>query len=83
MVKKYKIKKLKAREILNSKNNPTVEVELETDFGCFLASVPSGTSKGKHEAVELRDKNGGVKKAIENVENIIFPAIKDENLRIS
>jgi enolase len=81
MVKKYKIKKIKAREIFNSKNNPTVEVEMETDFGSFLASVPSGTSKGKYEALELRDKNGGVKKAIENIEKIIFPAIKEENLR--
>ncbi|PJA82961.1 MAG: phosphopyruvate hydratase, partial [Candidatus Nealsonbacteria bacterium CG_4_9_14_3_um_filter_37_29] len=50
-----KIKKISAREILDSKGNPTIEVELTTDLGVFLASVPSGVSKGKYEAVELRD----------------------------
>jgi len=54
-MKTLKIKKIKAREILDSRGNPTIEVELETDFGKFLASVPSGASKGKYEAVELRD----------------------------
>jgi len=55
MEKNSKIKNIKAREILDSRGNPTVEVELETDLGKFLASVPSGASKGKYEAVELRD----------------------------
>jgi len=50
-----KIKKIRAREILDSRGNPTIEVELETDSGKFFASVPSGASKGKHEALELRD----------------------------
>ncbi len=50
-----KIEKIKAREILDSRGNPTLEVELKTNFGNFFASVPSGASKGKYEAVELRD----------------------------
>jgi enolase len=76
-----KIKKIKAREILDSRGNPTVEVELETDFGKFFASVPSGASKGKCEAVELR--NGGkrffgkgVKKAVKNVNEIISKKLR-------
>ncbi len=44
------IQVVKAREILDSRGKPTLEVELFTDSGSFLASVPSGTSKGKHEA---------------------------------
>jgi enolase len=71
-----KIKKIKAREILDSRGNPTLEVELETDFGKFFASVPSGASRGKYEAVELRDGGKrylgkGVKKAIENINEVI------------
>jgi enolase len=50
-----KIRKVKAREILDSRGNPTVEVELATDDGIFFASVPSGASVGKYEALELRD----------------------------
>src|SRR4030043_20762 len=72
---------IKAREILDSKGMPTVEVELKTDFGVFLASIPSGVSTGKYEAVELRDEdNKGVKKAIENIEKIIAPVIVKEDL---
>jgi len=55
MEKNSKIKNIKAREILDSRGNPTIEVELETDFGVFRGSVPSGASKGKYEAMELRD----------------------------
>jgi enolase len=71
-----KIKNIRAREILDSRGNPTVEVEVETDFGKFLASVPSGASKGEHEAVELRDGGKryfgrGTKKAVKNVNEII------------
>lgn len=51
MEKNSKIKNIKTREILDSRGNPTIEVELETDLGKFLASVPSGASKGKYEAV--------------------------------
>ena len=69
-----KIKNLKAREILNSKGNWTIEAELETEQGVFKASVPSGTSKGKYEAVEVE-----VKKAVENIEKIIKPNLKGED----
>jgi enolase len=69
------IKSIKAREILNSKGIPTVEVEMEADSGIFTDSFPSGTSKGKHEAVEVRDGDGGVGIAIENIEKIIAPAL--------
>lgn len=76
------IKSLTAREILDSRGNPTVEVELETVSGIFgRASVPSGASTGRAEALELRDNdlsrwNGkGVRKALENIEEIIAPEI--------
>jgi enolase len=75
-----KIKSLKAREILDSKGNPTVEVDLITDSGFFQASVPSGVSKGKYEAVELRDggtryRGKGVLNAVNNVNEIIAPKL--------
>lgn len=74
-----KIKKIKVKEILDSRGNPTVEIELETNKGKFSASVPSGASKGKYEALELRDEDGkGVKKAISNIKKIISPAIKNK-----
>jgi len=76
-----KIKKIEAREILDSKGKPTIEVELRTDFGKFLASVPSGVSTGKYEAVELRDVDGGVKKAIEHIEKIIAPVLQKEDIK--
>jgi enolase len=67
-----------AREILDSRGNPTVEVEVLTEDGYFgRAAVPSGASTGKYEAVELRDGDKdrylgkGVQKAVENVEEII------------
>ncbi len=78
-----KIKAVKAREILDSRGNPTVEVDVvlsDSSFG--RAAVPSGASTGKHEAIELRDKNNprycgkGVLTAVENVRQIIFPKIK-------
>ena len=82
---KSKIKNIKAREILDSKGNPTVEVELETNLGKFSASVPSGTSTGKYEAFELRDGGKryggkGVLKAVKNVNEIIGPALKGKNV---
>ncbi len=73
-----KIKSIYAREILDSRGNPTVEVEVTSDQGDFgRASVPSGASTGIHEAVELRDGDKsrylglGVSKAVDNVNNII------------
>jgi enolase len=70
------IKKIKAREILDSRGNPTVEVDLFTKNGLSRASVPSGASTGKHEALELRDGGKrylgkGVLKAVNNVNTAI------------
>ncbi|RIM17328.1 surface-displayed alpha-enolase [Staphylococcus chromogenes] len=71
-----------AREVLDSRGNPTVEVEVLTESGAFgRALVPSGASTGEHEAVELRDGDKdrylgkGVEKAVENVNEIIAPEI--------
>lgn len=79
-----KIELIKAREILNSRGNPTVEVDLVTNQGLFRASVPSGVSKGKYEAVELRDggkryHGQGVLKAVKNVNKIITPKLKGKD----
>lgn len=75
-----RIKSIKAKEISDSRGNPTVEVELVTDVGAFRAAVPSGASTGKYEAKELRDKDGkGVKTALENIEKIIAPVLEKEN----
>ena len=77
-----KITKIFAREILDSRGNPTVEVDLETDSGKMArASIPSGASTGTHEAVELRDGDKGryggkgVLKAVSNVNEIIAKAV--------
>ncbi|UOQ85238.1 phosphopyruvate hydratase [Gracilibacillus salinarum] len=71
-----------AREILDSRGNPTVEVEIYTESGAFgSALVPSGASTGEHEAVELRDGDKdrylgkGVLKAVENVNEVIAPEL--------
>jgi enolase len=76
------IKSLKAREILDSRGNPTLEVEARLADGTVsCAAVPSGASTGKYEAVELRDgdknryKGLGVLKAVSNVNDIIAPAV--------
>ena len=72
-----KIKNIIAREILDSRGKPTVEVEVETDKGLFVDSVPSGASTGVGEALELRDADGkGVTTAIKNVNEIIAPKLK-------
>ena len=80
-----KIEKIHAREILDSRGNPTVEVEVTLENGVMgRASVPSGASTGENEALELRDgdKNRfggkGVTKAVDNVNNIIAPALKGD-----
>ena len=74
------IVKITGREILDSRGNPTVEVEVVLDSGFTgRAAVPSGASTGEHEAIELRDgdKNRyggkGVLKAVQNVNEIIAP----------
>jgi len=68
------IKNIKAREILNSKGDATIEVELETNRGVFKASVPSGVSTGQHEAKELSSL-----KAIQNVNGIINKMLRGLN----
>jgi len=76
-----KIEKVGAREVLDSRGNPTVEVEVTLDSGAFgRAIVPSGASTGEHEAVELRDggkryMGKGVLKAVQNANNEIAKAI--------
>jgi enolase len=72
-----------ARQILDSRGNPTVEVDVVTDEGAFgRAAVPSGASTGVHEAVELRDDDKkvyvgkGVLKAVQNVNDIIAPELE-------
>ena len=76
------IKSIRALEILDSRGNPTIQVRVDLDGGCFgMAAVPSGASTGKYEAVELRDGdssrfNGmGVLKAVSNVNDKIGPAL--------
>ncbi|MDO4762927.1 MAG: phosphopyruvate hydratase [Flavobacteriaceae bacterium] len=72
---------IEARQILDSRGNPTVEVDVFTDSGAMgRAAVPSGASTGEHEAVELRDGGAeymgkGVQKAVENVREIIAPEL--------
>lgn len=73
---KYRIQKIQAREILDSRGNPTVEVDVLTASGFGRASVPSGASTGTNEALELRDKEEryggkGVLDAVDNVTTII------------
>ena len=74
-----KIIEVKSREILDSRGNPTVEVDVLTESGAFgRASVPSGASTGSNEALELRDNDNrymgmGVLKAINNIREIITP----------
>lgn len=82
-----KIENIHAREILDSRGNPTVEVEVTLENGVMgRASVPSGASTGENEALELRDGDKsrfggkGVLKAVDNVNNIIAPALKGENV---
>ena len=75
------IKKIHARQIFDSRGNPTIEVDVITENGSIgRAAVPSGASTGEHEAVELRDGGSdymgkGVMKAVNNVNNILAPAI--------
>ena len=77
-----KIQKIWAREILDSRGNPTVEVDVWLQDGALgRAAVPSGASTGFHEAVELRDGDKGryggkgVTKAVENVNTVLAPEL--------
>lgn len=81
-----KIQSIHAREVLDSRGNPTVEVIVYTEKGYGKAMVPSGASTGVHEALELRDKDPkrylgkGVLKACENVKTVIQEALKGINV---
>ena len=78
-----KIKKIKGRQVFDSRGNPTVEAEIFSDKGSAIAIVPSGASTGTHEAFELKDTNNkdylgkSVFKAIENIDGPIANALKD------
>ena len=81
------IVEIHAREILDSRGNPTIEVEVRTVSGAFgRAAVPSGASTGEHEALELRDGDKGrylgkgVLNAVKNVNEVIAPAIIGMNV---
>src|SRR4051794_33443352 len=82
------IEAIHAREILDRRGNPTLEVEvILTDGASGRAAVPSGASTGAHEAIELRDgdkgryKGKGVLKAVQNVHEIIAPELLGEDAR--
>src|SRR5260370_17697903 len=82
------IESIHAREILDSRGNPTVEVEVMLSDGSLgRAAVPSGASTGAHEAVELRDGDmgrylgKGVQKAVDNVNDEIAPQLLGEDAR--
>jgi len=83
------INALKARQIFDSRGNPTVEVDLTTNLGVFRAAVPSGASTGIYEALELRDKvkseyhGKGVSKAISNVNSIIAKELVGKDFDLS
>ncbi len=85
-MKKVSISQVKGREILDSRGNPTVEVDVVlTDGTLGRAAVPSGASTGEHEAIELRDGDKsrylgkGVLKAVANVDKIIAPKVKGKD----
>ena len=78
-----KIEKIVAREVLDSRGNPTVEVDVYLESGVIgRAAVPSGASTGENEAIELRDGDKGrylgkgVLKAVANVNDVIAPALE-------
>ena len=81
------IKELRAREIIDSRGNPTIEADVLTADGqVFRAAVPSGASTGIYEALELRDKDPkryqgkGVLQAVHNVNKILCPALKGKDV---
>jgi len=87
MSSRYRVTKVTAREILDSRGNPTVEAVVRAGGMYATAAVPSGASTGKHEAVELRDKDPkrfgglGVLNAIHNVEKVIGPKLIGQDPR--
>jgi len=82
----YAIERVRAREVLNSRGRPTVEVDVFTSSAFGRAASPSGASKGATEAVEIRDNNDrynrrGVRKAVGNVNNYIANALRGLDVR--
>merc|ERR1711887_439471 len=83
---KMPIKRIVARQIYDSRGNPTVEVDLTTDKGVFRAAVPSGASTGIYEALEMRDQvkadwlGKGVCNAVNNVNTHIAEAMTGKDL---
>ncbi|CEF63098.1 Enolase [Strongyloides ratti] len=83
------ILKVHARQIYDSRGNPTVEVDLTTDKGVFRAAVPSGASTGIHEALEMRDGDKsvhhgkGVLNAIKNINEKIAPSLIGKNFNVT
>jgi len=82
----FEIIDIKAREVLDSRGNPTIETEIITGGGYGSAIVPSGASTGKHEALELRDNNDryggkGVLNAVRNVNETITPLLIGMDIR--
>ena len=81
-----KITKLVGRQILDSRGNPTVEVDVSTPFGTSRAIVPSGASTGSKEAVEIRDQDSnrycgkGVLTAVKHVNTTIKEELIDKSL---
>ncbi len=80
VMNRYQIVDLKGREVLDSRGNPTVEVEMWTEEGYGRSIVPSGASTGENEAIELRDEEErydgkGVRKAVDNVNKKIAPEL--------
>ncbi|CAM9642402.1 alpha-enolase-like [Lethenteron reissneri] len=82
------ILKIHAREILDSRGNPTVEVDLHTERGMFRAAVPSGASTGIYEALELRDDDKGrylgkgVLQAVSHINDTIAPALLSQSFSV-
>ncbi|KAF4766898.1 hypothetical protein N7455_005427 [Penicillium solitum] len=82
------IRSIQAAQRLDSRGHPTVQVDLTTDKGTFRATVPSGTSTGANEAIELRDKDSlayggkGVGEAVSNIELVIGPALVQSGLKV-
>ncbi|KAI0725056.1 enolase N-terminal domain-like protein, partial [Fomitopsis betulina] len=76
------ITRIHARQIFDSRGNPTIEIDLFTAKGLFRASVPSGASTGIHEAVELGDGDKAYK-VLSNVNNIIAPAFVKSGIQVT
>ncbi len=85
MARPLRIQRIVAREVLDSRGNPTVEVDAWVGGGCGRAAVPSGASTGEHEAIELRDGQAdryggkGVRRAVESVNRTIARALRGKD----